>query len=63
MLQRLLLANSHVSTELVDSESSPKGFVVVDAAVMRALEPLGMTMYIHTHRYTTMAFQSAFRQI
>ena len=36
-----------------------RGLFFIDAAVMWALEPLGMTIYI----YTSIAFQSAVRQI
>ena len=56
VLQGLVLANSHVFTEFVDSEESSKGdflkiiFFFIDAALMWALEPLGATMY----RYTSM---------
>ena len=40
------------------------GLFFIDAAVMWDLEPLGMTIYIHTYtcRYTSIAFQSAVRQ-
>ena len=47
MLQGFVLANSHVFTELEDCEESPKGAFIHDAAVMWALEPLWMTIYIH----------------
>ena len=67
MLQGLALANSHVFTEFVDSEKSPMGLFFIDAVVMWALEPLGMTMhvyiYIYTYGYTSIAFQSAIRHI
>ena len=41
------LVNSHVFTEFDDSEESPKGSS--DSAVMWALEPLGMTIYIYIY--------------
>ena len=46
-LQRMVLDNSHVFIEIEDSEESPMGPFIIDAAVMWALEPLWMTMYIY----------------
>ena len=42
-----------------------RGLFLIDAAVMRALEPLGMTMYIYIYiyGYTSLAFQSSVKQI
>ena len=42
MLQGLVLTNSHVFTEFDDSDDCQKGLFFIDAAVMWALEPLGM---------------------
>ena len=43
VMQGLALVNSHAFSEFKDSEESPKGLFFIDAAVMLALEPLGMT--------------------
>ena len=43
VMQGLVLTNSHVFSEMEESKESPKGDFLIDAAVMRALEPLGMT--------------------
>ena len=42
-----------------------RGLFFIAAAVMWAMEPLWMTMYIYInrYRYISMAFQSAIRQI
>ena len=48
MLQGLVLANSHFFTESKTEENLQRGlFFIDDAGVMLALEPLGMTMYVH----------------
>ena len=47
MLLGLVLANSHVFTEFDDMKNLQRGLFIIDAAVMLALEPLGMTIYIY----------------
>ena len=39
------------------------GLFFIDAAVMLALEPLGMTIYILPHSYSSVAFQSNVKKI
>ena len=46
VLQGLVPANCHVFAVFEDSEYSPKFASFIDAAVMLALEPLEMTIYI-----------------
>ena len=51
MLQELVLANCHIFTVFQDSEDSPRWAFFIDAAVMLALQHLGMTTYIYVHIY------------
>ena len=51
MLQELVLVNCNVFTMFEGSEDSSKWAFFIDAAVMLALFPLGMTIYIYTYTY------------
>ena len=49
MLWELVVASSNVFAVFKDSKDSPKWAFFIDAAVMLAQSPLGMTVYIYIY--------------